>query len=184
MPLGHLNIRYNEQFSLEVKLRIWNGAEDKGMGARVDLIGRTVGYLRIVRGYGANESGKARILECQCTKCGRERPAYFTRDQLLHGSVSRCFDCMEKPKPKPKSVLVSDSPDWRLYQSLRGRCDNPHHPKYPRFGAEGVQFAFASFQEFKNIVGERPTKGAQLKRIRETGDYAPGNVVWREPVAA
>ena len=47
-----------------------------------------------------------------------------------------------------------------------------HHPCY-----EGIEFRFASLQEFVDCVGIRP-KGMTLDRIDTLGHYEPNNVRW------
>lgn len=73
------------------------------------------------------------------------------------------------------------------YNSLRGiwkgmvqRCTNPKNKQYHRYGGRGIKVCAEwtnSFSTFAKHVGERP-EGKSLGRIRNNGNYEPGNVRW------
>lgn len=75
------------------------------------------------------------------------------------------------------------SPEYRSWVAMKGRCLNPLHKDYPRWGARGVAVCgewASSFEAFFAHVGSRPA-GTTLDRIDNLRGYEPGNVRWATP---
>jgi hypothetical protein len=72
---------------------------------------------------------------------------------------------------------MSKSPTYGSYMAAKDRCTNPRRPNYPRYGGLGIEFRFASFEQFLACVGPRPS-GTTLDRINSDGHYEAGNVRW------
>ena len=73
---------------------------------------------------------------------------------------------------------------YDIWYQARARCHNPDHPKYPAYGARGIQMckvwredvaAFVAYVEA--VLGPKPD-GCSLDRIDNEGNYAPGNLKW------
>ena len=70
---------------------------------------------------------------------------------------------------------------YTAWANMRGRCRNPNHPAYARYGGRGILVcaSWDSFETFLADMGERPewaTGG--LDRINNDGNYEPGNCRW------
>lgn len=89
---------------------------------------------------------------------------------------------MSKTKRR-RYVRTSDCPSCPEYQSwvsMWQRCCNKKNSAYDRYGGRGITVAhrWRDFFKFVDDVGRRP-KGTTLGRIRNEGNYEPGNVEWQ-----
>jgi hypothetical protein len=63
------------------------------------------------------------------------------------------------------------SPEYQAYTNAKDRCNNPANPRYPRYGGRGIEFRFASFEEFLDAL-KTPDNPCGL---RPEGEDAEGN---------
>lgn len=72
------------------------------------------------------------------------------------------------------------SVEYRSYSHAKARCETPTDPKYPYYGARGIEFRFKSFQEFFTALGPKPEpkRFYSVHRPDNDGHYEAGNAVW------
>jgi hypothetical protein len=76
---------------------------------------------------------------------------------------------------------LKNTPEWRIWTSVRGRCRSPSNPAYQRYGARGISICsrWDDFRLFLADVGPRPSPKHSLDRFpNQSGNYEPGNVRW------
>jgi len=78
-----------------------------------------------------------------------------------------------------KVEAPSTTPEYQAYYDAKGRCENKKAQGYPYYGGRGIEFKFSSFEEFMDVLGERPD-GMSLDRIDVDGHYEPSNVRWAD----
>jgi hypothetical protein len=70
-------------------------------------------------------------------------------------------------------------------QAARSRCSNPSNPMYPRYGGRGIEFRFASVEEYVRYVIslEGACLEKEIDRIDNDGHYEKGNLRWIDRAA-
>ena len=72
------------------------------------------------------------------------------------------------------------SPEYSSWMAMKGRCLDPGHKDYPRWGGRGITVCKEwanSFEAFFSHIGPRPS-GTSLDRKDNRLGYHPGNVRW------
>ena len=72
-------------------------------------------------------------------------------------------------------------PEYRIWASMIQRCCNKKDASYPRYGGRGITICDrwrASFKNFIDDVGSRPSRGLCIDRIDNDRGYELGNVRW------
>jgi hypothetical protein len=137
------------------------------------------GRLEVVRL--ANSTGKAQW-KCVCD-CGKS--VVVPSNNLVQGHTNSC-GCMalEIRSMNHKTHGLSHTPLFRVWCSMRARCENPKNTRYDRYGGRGIVVCDRwrnSFLDFYNDVVSGYANGLQLDRIDNDGNYEPTNTRWVPP---
>lgn len=101
----------------------------------------------------------------------REKKAANSRKSYRRGALG------EPKDPRGLKHGGFGTPEYHAYHAAKSRCTNPKHPKWPHYGARGIEFRFTNFEQFLAEVGPKP-KGYILDREDNEGHYEPGNLRW------
>jgi hypothetical protein len=145
----------------------------------VDITGHVYGQLTVLTRAENNSANKA-MWVCSCT-CGSKK---IVRASSLRCGGTQSCGCL-KVRVRSTQGGGSDTKEYVSWKSMVGRCRNPKHDNYARYGAAGVSVCaewLSDFQAFLSYIGPKPTAKHTLDRIDNTKGYEPGNVRWATPV--
>jgi hypothetical protein len=132
--------------------------------------------LRLIRHLEERTRDGHRMAMFACT-CGNEKAVAVSR--VRNGYTTSC-GCQ---RPGNRTHGMRYTPEYRSWQAMVGRCSNPAHKDYPRYGAKGIHVCDEwrrSFSAFVAHIGPRP-EGTSIDRIDPGRGYTPGNVRWATP---
>lgn len=144
------------------------------MPESADLTGQRFGRL-VVLAY-LSEC----LWHCRCD-CGHTTRA--SGSNLRRGKHRSC-GCLsnELTIQRSRTHGGSNTPEYRTWKRLRGRCTNPNSPDFPYYGGRGIRVCdrwLNSYADFLADVGPRPSAKHSLDRFpNNDGNYEPHNVRW------
>jgi len=121
-----------------------------------------------------------RRVECLCD-CGNTTT--ISIDHYRRGKIISC-GCHLKDIMKARATHgLTKSPEYKVWQGMKGRCHNPSHVDYYNYGARGVTVSEEwreSFEVFIADMGSRPTDTSTVERVDNDKGYSKDNCMWLE----
>lgn len=149
----------------------------------INRTGERYGRLLVLRRAGNLCRRPAWLCRCDC---GEE--VVVDAGRLAYGKTKSC-GCFRREiaaiRDRERARHgMSKTRTYRSWASMKTRCTNPRHHKYPLYGGHGVRVSclwLHSFENFYADLGERPA-GKTLDRIDPDGNYQLGNCRWATPL--
>lgn len=147
-----------------------------------NLVGQTFGRLTVT-GYSGKGPYSYHYWECQCS-CGQSLKKLSR--ELGSGDAKSC-GCLKREKTSElgKSARthgMKDTPEWRVWSSMKSRTTNPNDSHWPNYGGRGIKVCDQwanSFENFYRDMGPKPSPDHSLDRFPDmNGNYEPANCRW------
>jgi len=147
------------------------------MKPRPNLLGQRFGRWQVLSQAHLTDDGMR--WNCVCD-CGTEKSVLCKH--LMLGQSKSC-GCLGRERQIARQTKhgASKSAEYKIWRSMRGRCNNPKHPSYHRYGGRGITVCSAwdkSFEQFLADMGKRPADKQSIDRIDNDKGYEPGNCRW------
>ena len=143
------------------------------------LIGTTSNMLTLIK-EGGGRSGK-RTVVCLCS-CGKQVEITLTQWTAKRSISCGCYQ-KKITSDRTKTHGLSKTPEYVVWQGMKGRCHNPNHADYYNYGARGITVSDEwknSFETFLLDMGKRPTPTSTIERIDGSVGYCKDNCCWIE----
>lgn len=144
----------------------------------VDLTGKIVGNLKVVKRHPENGASGKPIWVCDC-RCGKTGVLVLSVN--LQSGKSQSCGCGKAEANIARSTHgMSQSPEYRTWIEIRKRCYNEKHEHYARYGGRGITVC-DEWQEFENFfhdMGRRPSPAHTIDRIKNELGYSKENCRW------
>ena len=142
-----------------------------------ELVGFKFGKLTVIEKTSKRLCGHV-VWRCRCD-CGNVKDTIGFR--LKNGDARSC-GCLQSEKVITHGM--TNSPEYKAWDNIKNRCNNPNDPRYSDYGGRGIALdeKWRTFEKFYEDVGPRPSINYSLDRKDNDKGYVPGNVRWATAV--
>ena len=139
----------------------------------MNIIGMTFSSWEVLSEEKKDKYGH-KFYTCKCL-CGNIKLVRV--DLFKNGKSSKCLSCSNKINATTHNL--SRSSVYRVWVSMRKRCNDKNSDNYNRYGGRGIKVCdrWLKFSNFHMDMGNRPD-GKEIDRINVNGNYEPSNCRW------
>jgi len=144
------------------------------------FVSETFGRLKTIGPTFAIHDGKQHRShqECLC-ECGNRK---IIRVGSLRSGKTQSCGCLQTAAMIARNTThgMQKTSEYRSWQAMKRRCDNPNCKDYPDYGARGIGYCerWKKFENFFADMGEKPSPKHSIDRERNAENYCPENCRW------
>jgi hypothetical protein len=147
-----------------------------------DFTGRRFGRLKVLHRYAGPSSDVKWVCRCDC---GNITNSFRTH---LKNGQSRSCGCLRSETTSKRAKTgdirrthgMRKSPEYGVWSTMLGRCENSNVERYPQYGGRGIKVCerWHKFENFFADMGKRPGPKFSIDRKDNDGNYEPSNCYW------
>lgn len=137
-----------------------------------EMIGKKFNHLLVLSLSGS--INQRLYYKCLCD-CGNEKIILGTSMRL---KKSQSCGCLRIQRITKHNLL--NSPEYKSWQGMRQRCENPNSDSFKNYGARGICVCkkWRTFNNFYLDMGRKPSPEYTIERLNNDGNYSKNNCVW------
>lgn len=148
-------------------------------GRVIPLIGLRFGALVPIARAGSQRRYAMWLCACDCGQQVTVRS-----DHLLYGVKKACQINNHRWRvPKPPGVTTKYRSEFKSWEHMRRRCNDPKEKTYANYGGRGIKVCarWGKFANFIADMGPKPSPKHTIDRKNNNGNYTPKNCWWATP---
>lgn len=149
-----------------------------------DLTGQTFGRLTVQqlaerKSYNGGEPRRMWLCSCTCGNLTSVGTNSLTSLHIQSCGCQRRDKCIQRSTKHGQARRGKGTPEYKAYTNAKNRCCNPENPRWKEWGGRGIQFRFATFENFYAVLGVKPSPSHSVDRYPDpNGHYEKENVRW------